>query len=153
MKTRLWQTLALSLAALAAPARAADWPQWRGPDRTGVSAETGLLKEWPKDGPKLLWKNTDVGSGLSTPSVVGNRIYFISNRDQDEYAVCLDVKDGKPVWQTKFGKVGCNEGPQYPGARSTPTVDGDRIYCLASDGELACLDAKGDVKWVKHLRT
>src|SRR5687767_6951376 len=98
-----------------------DWPQWRGPERTGVSREKGLLQEWPKEGPKLLWKTTEVGNGFSTPSVVGGRVYLIGSRDQDEYAFCLDVKDGKTLWSTKFGKVGRNEGPQYPGSRSTPT--------------------------------
>jgi outer membrane protein assembly factor BamB len=132
-----------------------DWPQWRGPERTGSSTETGLLKEWPKDGPKLLWELKDIGNGYSTPSVVGNRLYVISNRDKDEYLLCLDAKDGKPIWQTKFGKVGPNTPlMSYPGSRSTPTVDGDFVYCLSSDGDLACCDtAKGDIKWQKHLRT
>jgi outer membrane protein assembly factor BamB len=132
-----------------------DWPQWRGPERTGSSSETGLLKEWPKDGPKLLWEVTDIGNGYSTPVVVGNRLYVISNRDQEEYLLCLDTKDGKQVWQTKLGKVGPNTPLMpYPGSRSTPTVDGDFIYCLSSDGDLACCDAaKGEIKWQKQLRT
>ena len=96
-----------------------------GRERTGSSSETGLLKEWPKDGPKLLWEVTDIGNGYSTPAVVGNRLYVISNRDQDEYLLCLDTKDGKQVWQTKIGKVGPNTPMMpWPGSRSTPTVDG-----------------------------
>jgi outer membrane protein assembly factor BamB len=133
--------------------RADDWPQWRGPERTGISRETGLLKEWPKDGPQLLWKNPKVGGGFSTPAVVGDRLYLMSNTAGEESAVALSTKDGKPVWSTKVGKVGKNEGPQYPGARSTPTVDGDRIYVLGSDGDLACLERDGGtIVWAKNLK-
>src|SRR6516225_10238346 len=103
-------------------ARAFDWPQWRGPDRTGVSKETGLLKEWPKDGPKLLWMIKDLGNGYSTPAIAGGRIYVQSNHGDDELAVALDEKTGKQIWSTNIGKVGKNRGPQYPGARGTPTV-------------------------------
>src|SRR4051794_8407517 len=59
------------------PAKPGDWPGWRGADRTGVSPETGLLKTWPKDGPKLLWKATGLGDGYSTPSVAGDRIFVL----------------------------------------------------------------------------
>jgi outer membrane protein assembly factor BamB len=133
---------------------AADWPQWRGPTRTGISEETGLLKEWPKDGPKLLWRAPDIGSGYSTPAIVGERIYLLSNKGKDdEYAQALDVKDGKQIWSTRLGKVGPNQGPQYPGARSTPTVEGDRLYVLGSDGDLVCLDTtSGNEIWHKNLR-
>src|SRR5580698_3057889 len=76
----------------------ADWPQWRGPERTGISKETGLLKEWPKAGPKLIWQAKDLGGGYSTPAVVGDRIYLQSDRNGDEFALALDVKDGKEIW-------------------------------------------------------
>jgi outer membrane protein assembly factor BamB len=133
---------------------AADWPQWRGPQRNGISQETGLLKEWPKDGPKQLWQVTDVGDGYSTPAVVGDRLYLLSNKGaDDEFVQAREVKDGKQVWSTRLGKTGPNTGPQYPGARSTPTVDGDVLYALGSDGDLACVDtAKGEVRWHKNLR-
>jgi outer membrane protein assembly factor BamB len=149
---------ALSVCALAAwvmacPARADDWPQWRGPQRTGLSAETGLLKQWPKGGPKLLWQHKGIGSGYSTPAVVGDRIYLQADRKGDEYALALSVKDGAEVWATRIGKVGRNRGPQYPGTRSTPTVDGDRLYVLGSDGDLACLEKdKGTKVWSKHFQ-
>jgi outer membrane protein assembly factor BamB len=136
-------------------ALAADWPQWRGPNRDGVSAETGLLKEWPKDGPKLLWQLNDIGEGYSTPSVVGGRLYLISNTGMDnEYVEALDVANGKKVWSTKIGKVGPNQMVNYPGSRSTPTVDGEAIYALGSDGDLVCLETNsGVVRWHKNLRT
>jgi outer membrane protein assembly factor BamB len=133
--------------------RANDWPQWRGPDRNGISKETGLLKQWPKDGPKLRWKITGLGNGYSTPAVAGGRIYLQSDRGNDEFAIALDEKDGKEVWSAHIGKVGKNRGPQYPGTRSTPTVDGDYVYCLSSDGELVCLEKEqGKIKWQKQLK-
>lgn len=134
---------------------AADWPQWRGPERNGISKETGLLKEWPvKDGPKLLWQRSDIGFGYSTPAVLGDRLYLLSNKGTDnEFVQALSVQDGKQAWETRLGNVGPNKGPQYPGARSTPTVDGDSLYALGSDGDLACLEtASGKVRWAKNLR-
>jgi outer membrane protein assembly factor BamB len=132
-----------------------DWPQWRGPQRNGVSKESGLLNEWPKDGPKLVWQVKEIGSGYSTPSVVGKRLYLLSNEGTEkEYVQALEVTDGKRAWMTPIGKVGRNEGPQYPGARSTPTVDGDSIYALGSDGDLVCLEtASGTIRWNKNLRS
>jgi len=132
-------------------ALAADWPQWRGPNRDGISKDTGLLKEWPKDGPPLRWKATDIGLGYSTPSVVGGRVYLQTTIDKQEYALALNETDGKEVWRTPIGKVGVNKGMDYSGTRATPTVDGEHLYCLASDGQLACLDRAGKVKWTKNL--
>ncbi len=141
------------LAGLLICSMAADWPQWRGPQRTGVSKETGLLKEWPKGGPKLLWEQKDIGDGYSTPAVVGDRLYLMSNREGKEYVVARSVADGAEIWTKEIGKVGPNKGPQYPGTRSTPTVEGDRIYALGSDGDLACLEKdKGTLVWTKNLR-
>ena len=136
-------------------AAAGDWPAWMGPNRTGVSTETDLLKEWPKDGPKLTWKIDDIGEGYSTPSIVGGKVFVMSNKGtDDEFALALSIKDGKQIWSRHVGKVGPNRGPQYPGSRSTPTVDGDAVYVFGSDGDLACLDAdKGEVRWKKNLRT
>ncbi|MEI6234562.1 MAG: PQQ-binding-like beta-propeller repeat protein [Planctomycetota bacterium] len=133
---------------------AADYPQWRGPARDGISSETGLLKEWPKDGPKLKWKIDKIGGGWSTPSVAGDKIFLIVDKDKKEFAVALNEKDGSTIWSTELGSVGINTGPQYPGSRSTPTVDGSLVYCLGSNGDLACLDVeKGGVKWKKNFKT
>jgi outer membrane protein assembly factor BamB len=133
-----------------------DWPQWRGPERDGTSKETGLLKQWPAGGPKLLWQVNDIGDGYSTPVVVGSRIYLMSNRGMDnEFVQALSTQDGKVIWTTRVGKVGNpNQQPSYPGARSTPTVDGNFLYALGSDGDLACLEAKtGKIRWLKNIRT
>jgi outer membrane protein assembly factor BamB len=134
--------------------QAADFPQFRGVHRDGHSPETGLLQEWPKDGPKLLWQVNHVESGFSTPSVVGDRIYLIGNVEADESVIALATKDGSRVWTAKLGKVGHPEQkPSYPGARSTPTVDGKFLFALGSDGDLVCLEtAKGKEVWRKHLR-
>jgi outer membrane protein assembly factor BamB len=153
MKTRWLFLVAFGLADFSLAGAAADWPQWRGPERNGISKETGLLKEWPKEGPKLVWQVKDIGNGYSTPAIVDDRIYLESNRDDDEFVLALDIKDGKEVWSVKIGKVGKNKGPQYPGTRSTPTVDGDALYCLASDGDLVCLERdKGKIRWRKNLK-
>jgi outer membrane protein assembly factor BamB len=94
-------------------AAADDWPQWRGPKRDGMSAETGLLKEWPKQGPRLLWQLKDIGSGYSTPAVVGARLYVQSNTGMEsEFVQALDIKSGAHLWSAKLGKVGANQGPQ-----------------------------------------
>lgn len=137
-------------------ASTSDWPQWRGPERSGVSKETGLLKQWPKEGPKLLWQVNDIGDGYSTPAVVGTRIYLMSNRGMDnEFVQALSTQDGKTIWTTRLGNVGNpKQNPNYPKARSTPTVNGNFIYALGSDGDLACLEASsGKIRWQKSLRT
>lgn len=133
---------------------ATDFPQWRGILRDGHSPETGLLQEWPKEGPKLLWQVKEVGAGYSTPSVVGDRIYLLGNEGAEESVLALAVKDGRRVWAAKLGRVGHPEqNPNYPGARSTPTVDGPFLFALGSDGDLVCLEtATGREVWRKHLR-
>jgi outer membrane protein assembly factor BamB len=131
-----------------------DWPQWRGPQRNGISQESGFLKQWPAEGPKLLWQVNDIGDGYSTPSVVGTRIYLMSNRGFDnEFVQALSTQDGKPIWTTRIGNVGSPNDFLYAKARSTPTVDGDFIYVLSSDGDLACLEtASGKIRWQKNIR-
>ena len=144
-----------ALLAFASIAEAADWPQWRGPRRDSISSETSLLQQWPEAGPPLLWQVKDLGEGYSTPAVVNGRIYVMANKGlDDEFVVALDGKDGSNVWTTRVGKVGNpKQEPSYPAARSTPTVDGDLLYALGSDGDLVCLDVVGGhVRWQKSLR-
>lgn len=135
-------------------ASTSDWPQWRGPERNGISKESGLLKQWPAEGPKLLWQLNDIGDGYSTPAVVGTRIYLMSNRGfENEFVQALSTQDGKPIWTTRIGNVGNPQDFLYAKARSTPTVDGDFIYALSSDGDLACLETgSGKIRWQKSLR-
>jgi outer membrane protein assembly factor BamB len=155
MKARWLLLVTIGLGALAGSAGADDWRQWRGPHRDGKSKETGLLKQWPRGGPKLLWQVKDIGGGYSTPAVVGDRLYLLADKGTgNEFVQARSVRDGKEIWTTRLGNVGPNRGPQYPGARSTPTVDGDVLYALGSDGDLACVGtAGGKVRWRKNLRT
>lgn len=149
-------TLATGASLLTGTLSAEDWPQWRGPTRDGISQETGLLREWPADGPKLLWQVTGTGAGYSTPAVVGDHLFLLGNEGLDnEFVQAFAVSDGQRGWRTRIGKVGNpDQKPNYPGARSTPTVDGDQVYALGSDGDLACLEAaSGKVVWQVNLRT
>src|SRR6202163_3529980 len=108
MKTRLPFVLTACCVALALPAGAADWPQFRGPDRDDVSKETGLLKTWPKEGPPLLWTYAEAGAGYSGPAIVGDRLYTMGARGDSEYVLALDLKGGndktvKELWSAKIG--------------------------------------------------
>jgi len=134
----------------------ADWPQWRGPDRDGISDETGLLQRWPQSGPKLIWQVHDLGDGYGAPSIADGTIFAVVNSGlEQESVVALDAKDGSPRWSTPIGKVGNpDQRPNYPAARSTPTVVGDSVYALGSDGDLACLETDtGKIRWQRNLRS
>lgn len=132
---------------------AADWPQWRGLHRDGSAHGEKLLGEWPEGGPKIRWQATDIGTGYSSPSIANGRVFVQTTRDGKEWALALNEQSGKQLWLEPIGNIGKNRGPQYPGTRSTPTVDGELIYCLASNGELVCLTAEsGELKWQVHLK-
>jgi outer membrane protein assembly factor BamB len=145
----------LALAAAAAPpaksgseASAAEWPQWRGPNRDNLSRETGLLKEWPEGGPPLAWKAKGIGRGYSTVSVAGGRIFTMGDGGDASYVHALSPDGGRRLWSAKVGKP----GGDYPGTRSTPTVDGGRVYALGQHGDLVCLDAaSGREQWRKSF--
>jgi len=134
---------------------AADWPQWQGPDRTNISRETGLLKDWPSDGPPLAWKKTKLGGGYSAPSISNGRIFGMSFRGDDEVVWALSESNGEEQWSTVIGPAAKKEiQPQgHEGPRCTPTVDGDTIYALGVLGQLVCLKASdGQEVWHKNLK-
>jgi outer membrane protein assembly factor BamB len=136
---------ALAFVLLSSSAPAADWPQFRGPNRDDISKETGLLKSWPKDGPPLAWQIKDLGGGYSSLSVVGDRIYTLGNKGNVTKAFALERDNGKVVWSADVGPSGGDLG-------CTPTVDGDRIYALGQQGDLVCLQAKdGERVWHRNL--
>ncbi len=128
-----------------------DWPQWRGPNRDGISPDTGLLKKWPENGPPVLFKLTDVGKGLASPAVVGDRLYILGKRGKNTYLLAFDMKSQKELWATPFGEGFPERTPHGEGDRATPTVDGDRVYVLSAMGDLACIDTSGTLLWKKNL--
>ncbi len=138
---------------------AADWPGWRGPDRSGASKETGLLKKWPKEGPKLAWTFEDAGTGYGSIAVVGKRVYVLGARPPKakgakriEQVVALD-DNGKELWKADIGPMWDFNGNQWSGGpNSTASVDGDLLFALGSYGELVCVTTTdGKVKWRKNL--
>ena len=122
-----------------------DWPQWRGPDRTGLSKESALLREWPSSGPALLWSASNLGAGYGSLAVSGDRIFVQGTRAGRSIVVTLNRADGKELWSKALGPEGDND--RGSGPRGTPTVDGNRVYVLTEHGELACLLAR-DGTWV-----
>lgn len=140
----------IAAAALSLPATAAiaaDWPQWRNTGQTGISKETGLLKIWSGEGPEKLWEYK-IGQGYSCFAVVGGQVFTMGQFDNAQWAVCLDTATGKELWKIKMGAKYDN----YPGPRSTPTVDGDKVYFIDSHGTLLCLNkADGSKVWEVNL--
>ena len=127
-----------------------EWPQWRGPNRDGISKETGLLKQWPANGPPLVWKATGAGQGYSTLSVANGRLYTMGLRGDREYVIAFELSTGKQAWATASGAAYRNN--RGDGPRGTPTVDGDRVYSLGGNGDLSSLDAKtGRIVWAMNV--
>jgi len=127
-----------------------DWPQWRGPNRDGLSRETGLLPSWPEGGPPLVWKATGLGAGYSTVTVDGGRIFTLGAARDIEYLIALDTRTGKELWRTRIGRR--YENNRGDGPRGAPTVEGARVYALGGNGDLACVEAAtGKVVWQVNL--
>jgi outer membrane protein assembly factor BamB len=162
------QRICLTLLAFvfAATASADDWPQWLGPQRDGVWREKGLLKEFSDKGPKYLWR-APVGMGYAGPAVADGKVYITdrqlaageknpdnpfgkSKTPGTERVLCLDEKTGKQLWKYEYD---CPYQVSYAaGPRTTPAVDGDRVYTLGTMGDLVCLDTKnGELIWSKKL--
>ncbi len=153
MKTRSLLLVAASVCALVLPAAAADWPQWRGPDRDDASKETGLLKRWPTRNPPLVWTYQHAGVGYSGVAVVGNRLFTMGGEGKNDYVYALDIrgKIPKKVWSTPIGPL--TKKDRGDGPRGTPTVDGDLLYALAGDGDLVCVaTATGKRRWHVNLQ-
>jgi outer membrane protein assembly factor BamB len=142
--------LALTPSIISRPAPDADWPQWRGPARTGISTDTGLLKAWPGSGPPTVWSVSELGEGYGSISIKGDRIFVQGVKSGESSVFCLSRADGKTLWVRPLGqRLGQDRGP---GPRGTPTVDGERLYALTEGGELACLKAiDGSVVWRRNI--
>jgi len=128
----------------------ADWPQWRGVNRDGISRETGLLKEWPRSGPPVVWSAANVGEGYGSVSVRGDRVFVQGLENQRSVVTSLNRADGKVVWVRPLGAGGSND--RGSGPRGTPTADGDRLYVLTETGDLACLRIMdGTIVWQRNI--
>ena len=148
--TRLAMTGALFVVATAL--HAADWPQWQGPDRTRTSREVGLLKEWPAGGPPVVWTASNLGTGYGSMSVAGDRVFVQGARANNSFVIALNRADGKEVWSKALGPTESRMRTSMgAGPRGTPTVDGDRVYVLTENGDLACLEIDGTAVWQKNI--
>ena len=138
--------LVVVTAALAASGSAEDWPQWRGANRDGISRETGFLQQWPAGGPPLVWRVRGLGSGYSTVTIAGGRIFTLGAERNAEYVIARDVASGKELWRARSGRRYSNG--RGDGPRGAPTVDANRVYALGGSGDLTVLDvASGKRVW------
>src|SRR6266536_578982 len=127
-----------------------NWPQWRGPNRDGISKETGLLKQWPENGPPLVWKAKGAGAGYSSFAITNGRLFTMGLRGNRESVIAFDVATGKEVWATPHGTSFRND--RGDGPRGTPTVDGENLYALGGNGELSALDVRtGRIIWTMNV--
>lgn len=150
IRTVMLITMLLCLCLEGMAQSAGEWPQWRGPSRDGLSKETGLLKQWPADGPPLAWKAKGAGIGYSSMSIAQGRLYTMGLRGDREYVIAFDVATGKEVWATPNG--GAYRDSRGDGPRGTPTIDGDRLYALGGNGDLSCLEARtGRAVWQMNI--
>ncbi len=145
--------ITITLVLLASSLHAADWPQWQGPNRDNICTETGLLKQWPSGGPKLLWEITGLGPGYATVAVKNGKLYTMGDRQVGgEKAQCVyvyDLNTRKELWTAKVGKPHGDGGP-----RCTPTVDDGFVYAIGTEGNVACVAAdSGKVIWTRNLLT
>jgi len=127
-----------------------DWPQWRGPNRDGISRETGLLQAWPSAGPKRVWLSRDIGIGYSAPVVAGGKIFIMGTKDGKEQLFAKEAKGGKTLWTAPLGGILSNNWGDGP--RGAATVDGDQVYALGAKGGLICANVgDGKVNWRVEL--
>lgn len=129
---------------------AADWPQWRGPERTAISGRESIRTVFP-EAPKLMWTYKEAGAGYSSPSVVGDVVYCLGSDDEHDFAYALNLTTGERLWRTNLGPV--FRESRGNGPRGSPTVDGDLLFCVRGGGEIHCLTTKeGRQLWSKSAR-
>jgi len=118
--------------------------EWRGPNRTGVYSETGLLKEWPAEGPNMLWHIDSLPTGYSSVAIAHNTVYITGLKDSMDYLLALDM-NGKSKWEVPYGR---GWDVSYTDTRCTPTIEDDRIYLSSGKGDVACVNAlTGEINW------
>ena len=141
--------LALLVSPSLALREAGNWPQWRGPQRDGISRETGLMASWPQSGPPKVWTANGLGAGFSSVAVVGGRIYTMGDRRDGQYVIALSEDSGKELWATR---VGGRHDDEFAGPRGTPTVDGELLYVVDTDGDVVSLEtATGRERWRRSM--
>ena len=154
VETGVWpmqylRRICLALAVVSAVAcgvDAADWPQFRGPNRDGTSPETGLLKQWPVGGPKELWSCQNLGEGFSSLAIADGMVYVCGMIRGQGHLFAFDP-NGTLRYDVIYGPEWTKTG-NYPGTRTTPTIDGDRLYLMSGQGRIACYKAKtGEPVW------
>lgn len=146
-----WQIylLLLFLFCFSMETSADDWPQWRGPNRNGVSGEKGLITTWPEQGPQILWR-ISIGDGFSAISIAHGSVYTIWAEGEDEYLHCLDASTGNKRWQFRVGPVFREDHGDGP--RSAPTIENDMVYVTGSQGHFHAVHAiKGNPLWSHDL--
>jgi outer membrane protein assembly factor BamB len=142
--------LVWAITALSGQAGSTDWPQWRGPERNGISKDAGLLREWPRSGPAVTWSASQLGGGYGSVAVAGSRVFVQGMKNRQSVVTSLDRASGKPVWSVALGPA--QENDRGSGPRSTPTVDAERVYVLSENGDLVCLlAADGKVVWRRNI--
>ena len=124
---------------------ALDWPQFRGPNRDGISQEKGLLKQWPANGPRRVWLFSNAGLGYSSFAVVGQQLFTMGSRNGTEQLICLNAATGREQWAANIGPELKNNWGGGP--RGTPTVSGGRVYAMGGQGNLICTDLTGKIQW------
>ena len=150
MKHSLVCFLMASSLILSGSPNSSDWPGWRGPHRDDLSSESGLLKQWPEGGPPLAWQAKGMGAGFSSIAISGDRIYTMGDRADGQYVLALNLADGKTIWATRIGEAW--DDNNAPGPRGTPTVDGDSVFAIGTEGEVVCLKAStGEMRWQKSM--
>lgn len=148
----------IALGLMTTQSNADDWPTFRGADRTAIAPDGDLLQEWPEGGPKLVWETAGAGRGYAGVAIADGKLFTLGDApstadDKDEYVTCFDLTTGAPVWKTKTGPAWKKGSPTWQSSRSTPTVDGDRVYILTPEGKLFCFDTdNGDERWQVDLK-
>ena len=140
------------LLALLALQTDAPWPQWLGANRDNRSTETGLLQAWPAAGPERVWAANDVGEGFGGVSVAGGKVFLLGDLQDASYLLALNETSGKTDWKLKVGPPRNHSNKAWHGPRSTPTLDGGRVFAMGEAGDLVCAEAAtGQEVWRKNM--
>ena len=149
MQLRASFTLAVVSAFVATQPLSADWLQFRGPDRAGISSETGITHDWKESPPQLLWQTQGIGAGFAAVSIQGSTLYVTGDLEEGQGVSAINTANGAILWSTVLTDRKPDHG--YPGSRCTPTIEGDRLYVVTSDGRIVCLTTDGKVVWQKEF--